>query len=138
MAPPTSLTLSAPPAPRRHSRSERAAATGQSEWRGVQRGGGASKHHPQRRRARKQDPALRGVSRVGPPLSAALISSATLCRYPARVDLVGISCYSSSDLLTWTHEGVVLSPDDSSEHADLHPTKVMERPKVLYNAKNDQ
>lgn len=26
-------------------------------------------------------------------------------RYPARVEVIGISCYSSKDLLHWTNEG---------------------------------
>jgi len=51
-----------------------------------------------------------------------------------RVDVVGVSCYSSKDLLHWKNEGVVLpAVPDSPEH-DLHPSKVAERPKVIYNA----
>jgi beta-xylosidase len=50
-----------------------------------------------------------------------------------RVPVRGVSCYSSTDLYNWQHEGIVLPavPDDP-EH-DLHPSKVMERPKVLFN-----
>jgi len=50
-----------------------------------------------------------------------------------RVPVRGVSCYSSPDLYNWTHAGIVLPavPDDP-EH-DLHPSRVMERPKVLYN-----
>ena len=54
------------------------------------------------------------------------------------MDLVGVACYSSADLLTWTHEGIVLPPDASILHADLHPSRVMERPTVLYNRKASQ
>jgi hypothetical protein len=52
-----------------------------------------------------------------------------------RVDVVGVSCYSSTDLLNWKNEGVVLPavPDDPT--SDLHPSKVFERPKVLHNPK---
>jgi hypothetical protein len=52
-----------------------------------------------------------------------------------RVDVIGVSCYSSRDLIHWKNEGVVLPavPDDPAH--DLHPSKVAERPKVLYNAK---
>ena len=52
-----------------------------------------------------------------------------------RVDVIGVSCYSSADLLNWKNEGVVLPavPDDPSH--DLHPSKVAERPKALFNAK---
>ena len=56
----------------------------------------------------------------------------------ARVDVIGVSCYSSQDLYTWKNEGVVLPavPDDPAH--DLHPTKVAERPKVIYNAQTKQ
>ena len=52
-----------------------------------------------------------------------------------RVDVIGVSCYSSTDLLNWKNEGVVLPavPDDPAH--DLYPTKVAERPKVLFNQK---
>ena len=50
-----------------------------------------------------------------------------------RVDVIGISCYSSKDLVHWRNEGVVLpSRPDDPDH-DLHPSKVAERPKVLFN-----
>jgi len=52
-----------------------------------------------------------------------------------RVDVIGISCYSSEDLLNWKNEGVVLpSVKDDPEH-DLHTSGVVERPKVLFNEK---
>ena len=56
----------------------------------------------------------------------------------ARVDVRGVSCYSSTDLLHWNDEGVVLpaAPDDAAH--DLHPSRVAERPKVLYNARTRQ
>lgn len=52
-----------------------------------------------------------------------------------RTDVTGVSCYSSPDLESWTFEGIVLPavPDDPDH--DLHPSKVLERPKVVYNAK---
>lgn len=52
-----------------------------------------------------------------------------------RTDVTGVSCYSSPDLENWTFEGIVLPavPDDPDH--DLHPSKVLERPKVVYNAK---
>lgn len=51
-----------------------------------------------------------------------------------RTDVTGVGCYSSPDMVDWTFEGIVLPavPDDSSH--DLHPSKVLERPKVVYNA----
>ena len=51
-----------------------------------------------------------------------------------RIDVVGMSCYSSRDLLHWRHEGVVL-PAVAQEGHPLHPKGVMERPKVIYSEK---
>ncbi len=52
-----------------------------------------------------------------------------------RTDVTGVGCYSSKDLLNWKFEGVALKavPDDPNH--DLHPSKVLERPKVIYNEK---
>ena len=47
-----------------------------------------------------------------------------------RVDLVGISCYSSSDLLNWEYRGNVLPASDDPHH-DLYRDNVAERPKVV-------
>eukprot|EP00238_Polyblepharides_amylifera_P014175 CAMPEP_0196582532 /NCGR_PEP_ID=MMETSP1081-20130531/39376_1 /TAXON_ID=36882 /ORGANISM="Pyramimonas amylifera, Strain CCMP720" /LENGTH=378 /DNA_ID=CAMNT_0041903131 /DNA_START=164 /DNA_END=1300 /DNA_ORIENTATION=- len=55
-------------------------------------------------------------------------------RYPARVDMTGVSCYSSSDLLTWKNEGLVLLAEPKDPTSELHTSRVLERPKVLYNA----
>lgn len=52
-----------------------------------------------------------------------------------RTDVSGVSCYSSKDLLNWHFEGVVLKPEPDNPESDLHPSKVIERPKVVYNAK---
>jgi hypothetical protein len=52
-----------------------------------------------------------------------------------RVDVIGISCYSSTDLLNWKNEGVVLRANPANPESDLHPSKVLERPKVLHNPK---
>ena len=51
-----------------------------------------------------------------------------------RTDVTGVGCYSSPDMVTWNFEGIVLpgSPDPES---DLHFSKVLERPKVVYNKK---
>lgn len=52
-----------------------------------------------------------------------------------RVDVVGVSCYSSKDLVNWHNRGIALAavPDDPAH--DLYPSKVVERPKVVFNAK---
>ena len=52
-----------------------------------------------------------------------------------RVDAGGVSCYSSKDLKTWKNEGIALSPNTTDKSHDLHISKVIERPKVIYNKK---
>jgi beta-galactosidase len=54
-----------------------------------------------------------------------------------RTDVIGVSCYSSEDLLNWKHEGIVLSAVSDDKH-DLHKSRVVERPKVLYNRETNQ
>ena len=49
-----------------------------------------------------------------------------------RVDVVGVSCYSSKDLVTWKNCGNVLPAVPGT---DLDPKLVLERPKVVYNAR---
>jgi beta-galactosidase len=49
------------------------------------------------------------------------------------VDFSGVSCYSSTNLTQWKREGIVLKPVAGDEKSDLHPSKVVERPKVIYN-----
>ena len=56
----------------------------------------------------------------------------TYARDNYRIDAVGVSCYSSRDLVNWKNEGTVL-PVSRSEASDLHPSKVVERPKVIFN-----
>lgn len=54
-----------------------------------------------------------------------------------RVDVIGVSCYSSYDLLNWKYEGLVLKARED-ESSMLHSSKVLERPKVLYNEKTEK
>lgn len=51
-----------------------------------------------------------------------------------RVDITGVSCYSSTNLYDWKNEGLVLQAVTNAPENDLHPSKVLERPKVIYNA----
>ena len=52
-----------------------------------------------------------------------------------RVLAGGVSCYSSTDLRNWKPEGVVLpSVADNPDH-DLACENIIERPKVIYNAR---
>lgn len=55
-----------------------------------------------------------------------------------RVDVIGISCYSSMNLVDWKYEGLVLEADPEHPESPLHPSKVVERPKVLYNENTNQ
>ncbi len=50
-----------------------------------------------------------------------------------RTETRGVTCYSSTDLYNWKFEGVVLQPDTTNTYSDIHPTMVIERPKVIYN-----
>jgi hypothetical protein len=55
-----------------------------------------------------------------------------------RVHAGGVSCYSSKDLLNWKFEGVVLKPNTTDSMHDLHTSRVIERPKVIYNKRTHQ
>jgi beta-xylosidase len=50
-----------------------------------------------------------------------------------RVDVIGMACYSSTDLVRWQNERIVLPAVEDDPHHDLHPSKVLERPKVIYH-----
>jgi hypothetical protein len=52
-----------------------------------------------------------------------------------RVPAGGISCYSSADFKNWKNEGIALAPDKKDTLNELHTSKVIERPKVIYNEK---
>jgi hypothetical protein len=51
-----------------------------------------------------------------------------------RVPAGGISCYSSKDLKRWKYEGVALAPVKGDPSSDIDTSKVIERPKVVYNS----
>lgn len=48
--------------------------------------------------------------------------------------LVGVTCYSSTDLSNWTNEGVALAVSDDPK-SDITKGCIIERPKVVYNEK---
>ena len=54
------------------------------------------------------------------------------CPGTSRVDVIGVSCYTSPDLLTWHYEGLALKADPDHPSSPLHPSQVLERPKVLH------
>ncbi|KAK9822529.1 hypothetical protein WJX74_001729 [Apatococcus lobatus] len=53
----------------------------------------------------------------------------------SHVDMIGVSVYTSKDLLRWEPHGLALRP---FQHPDLIAGNVLERPKVLYNANTSQ
>jgi len=55
-----------------------------------------------------------------------------------RVETVGVSCYSSQDLYNWKYEGNVLPAVKDDPQHQMHKSKVLERPKVLYNRATKQ
>lgn len=55
-----------------------------------------------------------------------------------RVDVIGVSCYSSEDLLNWKYEGLALPAEVDDPESDLHPSRVVERPKVIYNERTQK
>eukprot|EP00249_Psilotum_nudum_P018909 c27015_g1_i2 orf=193-1605(-) len=59
-------------------------------------------------------------------------------RATARVDVIGVSCYSSKDLLSWKNEGIVLAAEKNNKTHDLYTGNVLERPKVIYNDRTQQ
>ena len=48
---------------------------------------------------------------------------------------VGVGCYSSSDLYNWKDEGIVLKVVENDSTSDIVKGCILERPKVIYNAK---
>ncbi|KMZ55971.1 exo-beta-1,3-galactanase, family GH43 [Zostera marina] len=56
----------------------------------------------------------------------------------ARVDIIGVNCYSSNDLRTWKNEGVVLPAEKTNQTHDLYTLNVLERPKVIFNDETSQ
>lgn len=53
----------------------------------------------------------------------------------SRVDVIGISCYSSENFMDWHYEGLALDVRNRKEGSMFAPENVCERPKVLYNKK---
>lgn len=47
----------------------------------------------------------------------------------------GVCCYSSQDLYNWKNEGIILKPVEDDPHHPLHPSRIMDRPHILYDEK---
>ena len=65
-----------------------------------------------------------GENKDGPTLKAGSVGR--------RVDVVGVSCYSSENLVDWHYEGLALGTKPDDPKHPLHPSMVVERPKVLF------
>jgi hypothetical protein len=52
--------------------------------------------------------------------------------------MVGVSCYSSEDLFNWRDEGIALAVAENDTTNPIAKGCVLERPKVIYNAKNNR
>ena len=53
------------------------------------------------------------------------------------IETTGVNCYSSTDLVNWKFENKVIKPNEDDTESIIHKTKVMERPKCVYNEKNN-
>ena len=53
-----------------------------------------------------------------------------------RVAAGGVSCYASTDLIHWKFKSVALAPVNDDPGNDLDTSRVIERPKVIYNEKS--
>lgn len=60
------------------------------------------------------------------------------CPGTRRVDVIGVSCYSSKNLHDWKYEGLVLESNKDDPSHPLYYKKVLERPKVIYNEKTQK
>lgn len=87
-----------------------------------------------------------GLSRLegsgtGTPEQLFLISSHCSLRIRIGEDktngtaFININCYSSTNLVEWNYEGALISQTASG---DTGPGRVIERPKVVYNAKTNK
>jgi hypothetical protein len=54
-----------------------------------------------------------------------------------RVPFAGVACYTSPNLRDWHFEGNVLEPNVGDPQSPLHTSRICERPKVIYNRKNN-
>lgn len=47
----------------------------------------------------------------------------------------GVRCYSSRDLYNWKDEGLIILPQPEDSESPLHPSRYVDRPHIVYNAK---
>ena len=64
-----------------------------------------------------------GEHKGGETYTTYLVSGAAV----NRVDVIGISCYSSTDLVNWKYEGLALEANKDDPKSYLHTSRVVER-----------
>lgn len=52
-----------------------------------------------------------------------------------RVNAGGVACYASTDLVNWKYLSLALSPEQQDSSSEIHISRVIERPKVIFNSK---
>ncbi len=57
------------------------------------------------------------------------------CPNTTRVDVIGVACYTSKNLVDWEYKGLVIESNKDDTENPLHYSRVLERPKVIYNEK---
>lgn len=55
-----------------------------------------------------------------------------------RVENIGISCYTSTDLVNWKYQGLVLKSEHIDTSSKIYYKNIMERPKVIFNEETNQ
>lgn len=55
-----------------------------------------------------------------------------------KVDAVGISCYTSKNLMEWHNEGLVFDSRIERQNSIIRPGNILERPKVVFNKKTNK
>lgn len=47
----------------------------------------------------------------------------------------GVRAYASRDLYNWEDKGLIIPPEPEDENSSLHPSSMMDRPHIIYNAR---
>lgn len=45
----------------------------------------------------------------------------------------GVRAYASKDLVNWKDMGLIIPPNINDKHSPLHPTAILDRPKIIFN-----
>lgn len=50
----------------------------------------------------------------------------------------GVRMYSSADLYNWNDLGIIIPPEEDDPKSSLHPSSMMDRPHIIYNARTEK